>query len=227
MPCFSKMRCASAAHPRRPCRAARRRREIPDHRLLARRACAYTEPSSSPMTPGADHLQFLRHRSRDSAPVDDTMRFFVDRDALAPLGTSEPVATTIDFVSSVCVLPSAPVTPTLAGRGDAAGAMKVSTLFSLEQESYALTLPSTPRVLERHHGRTSSSLGAETLMPILPNGRPACSNSSERAAAPSDGMQPDVQASAAEGHALPRSRRFSGPVAGADGADIAAGGWCR
>jgi hypothetical protein len=56
---------------------------------------------------GADHQQLRRTFSSVSAPVDDTMRF---SSISMPFSraTSEPVAMTMFFVSTVCVLPSRP-----------------------------------------------------------------------------------------------------------------------
>ena len=73
-----------------------------------------TEPSSSPMTPAPMTSRCSGTSGNDSAPVDDTMRF---SSISMPFSraTSEPVAITIDLVSSTCVLPSLPFTSTLPG----------------------------------------------------------------------------------------------------------------
>ena len=58
--------------------------------------------------------------------------------------TSDPVAMTIDFVSTTCFSPLMKVTSTLPGAKDAAGAMKVVDLVLLQEEGDAVDIAFTP-----------------------------------------------------------------------------------
>ena len=106
--------------------------------------------------------------------------------------TSEPVAMTMFFVSTVCVLPSAPFTSILPGAAMRPRPMKASILFFLNRNATPLTLPSTPSSLNFIiAGRSSFGLG--TLMPISAKPCPASSNSSEACSSAFDGMQPTLR----------------------------------
>ena len=110
----------------------------------------------------------------------------------------------------------------LAGRGDAAGAMKSVDLVFLEQKIDALDVAVDALVLERHHGR-KLELGR----------RNADAHFAKHATGLLEqlgGVQQrlrrdaaDVQASAAEGRALLDHGGFQPKLRRADGADIAAG----
>ena len=148
----------------------------------------HTEPSSSPITPAPTTRSFSGTLPSTSAPVDDTMRF---SSMSMPLSraTSEPVAMTMFFVSSVCVLPPSPVTSTLPGAGDAAGAAHGVDLVLLEQEIDALDVAVDAFVLEFHH-RGEIELGLADPDAHLREAWPASSNSSEACSSAFDGMQP-------------------------------------
>ena len=130
--------------------------------------------------PSAMTLQLARELSvpeaeviRGQATSDETTRF---SSMVMPgsRATSEPVAITIDLVSSVCAWPLAPLTSTLPGAAMRPMPWKVSTLFFLSRKATPLTLPSTPSSLNViMAGR--SSFGAPTAMPIFLNVWPACS----------------------------------------------------
>ncbi len=133
----------------------------------------HTEPSSSPITPAPTTSSFSGTLSSASAPVDETMRF---SSISMPFrrATSEPVAITMFFVSTVWVLPSAPFTSILPGAVMRPWPMKASTLCFLSRNATPLTLPSTPSSLNFIiAGR--SSFGLDTLMPILAKPLPASS----------------------------------------------------
>src|SRR6202035_4072726 len=105
-----------------------------------------TEPSSSPITPAPTIKSRCGTLSSTRAPVDDTMRF---SSMVTPrsLATSEPVAMTIALVSSICVLPSAPLTSTMPVPAICPKPWKLSILFFLNRYATPLTLPSTPSSL--------------------------------------------------------------------------------
>ena len=111
MPCFSNRRCAwRRTSPSMPGNTPSRNSTTVTFAPRRR----HTEPSSSPITPAPTTSRCSGTLSSASAPVDDTMRFSSISMPLS-LATSEPVAITMDLVSSVCVLPSAPLTSTLPG----------------------------------------------------------------------------------------------------------------
>ena len=89
------------------------------------------------MMPAPTIRSFCGTLASSSAPVEDTMRFS-SMSMPSSRATSEPVAMTMFLVSSVCVLPSAVFHLDLAGRDDAAGAVKRVDLVLLEQELDAL-----------------------------------------------------------------------------------------
>ena len=129
---------------------------------------------------------------------------------------------TMDLASSVCVLPSAPLTSTLPAAAIRPAPMKGIDLVFLEQELDALDVAVDARVLECHH-RLEIELGrghadahfAERVAGLLEQfGR--VQQSLRRDAA-------DVEAGAAEGRALLDHRGFQAQLRGANGADIAAG----
>ena len=161
----------------------------------------HTEPSSSPITPAPTTSSFFGTASSASAPVDETMRF---SSISMPLSraTSEPVAITMFFVSTVCVLPSAPFTSILPGAVMRPWPMKASILFFLSRNATPLTLPATPSSLNFIiAGR--SSFGAGTLMPMPAKPWPASSNRCEACSSALDGMQPTLR------HVPPKVASFS------------------
>ena len=129
--------------------------------------------------------------SSDSAPVDDTTRF---SSISMPFSRamSEPVAITMFLVSTVCALPSAPVTSTLPVPRILPLPIKTSILFFFIRNSTPLTLPSMPCCL-KFIIAGNSSFGADTLMPILANECAASSNISEACSRAFDGMQPTLR----------------------------------
>ena len=127
----------------------------------------HTEPSSSPITPAPTTSSFSGTLPSASAPVDDTMRFSSISMPLSRV-TSEPVAMTMFLVSSVCVLPSAPLTSTLPGPAMRPTPRTASTLFFFSRKSTPLTLPSTASSLNFSIA-PRSSVGLPTLMPIFGN----------------------------------------------------------
>ena len=150
-----------------------------------------TEPSSSPITPAPMIRSFDGTFSSDSAPVDDTTRF---SSISMPFSRaiSEPVAMTMFLVSTVCALPSLPVTSTLPAPRILPLPLMTSILFFFIRNSTPLTLPSMPCCLKFIiDGR--SSFGAETLTPILAKECPASSNISEACSSAFDGMQPTLR----------------------------------
>ena len=105
---------------------------------------------------------------------------------------SEPVAITMFLVSTICVLPSPPVTSTLPAPRILPLPLMTSILFFFIRNSTPLTLPSMPCCLKFIiAGR--SSFGAETLTPILAKECPASSNISEACSSAFDGMQPTLR----------------------------------
>jgi hypothetical protein len=70
--------------------------------------------------------------SSTSAPVEETMRFS-SISMPRSLATSEPVAITIALVSSICVLPSAPLTSTMPVPATCPKPWKLSILFFLNR----------------------------------------------------------------------------------------------
>ena len=86
---------------------------------------------------GADHQQTLGHLRSASAPVEETMRFS-SISMPRSRATSEPVAMTMALVSSVCVLPSSPLTSTLPGAAMRPAPMKGVDLVLLQQKLDAL-----------------------------------------------------------------------------------------
>ena len=91
---------------------------------------------------------------------------------------------TMDLVSSVCVLPSSPLTSTLPGAAMRARAVESIDLVFLQQEVDALHVAVDTLILERHHG-LEIEFGGERRSPSCLNVCPASSKSSERAKAPS------------------------------------------
>ena len=122
---------------------------------------------------GADDQQPLRHFVEASAPVEDTMRF----SSISMPGrraTSEPVAITMAFVSSLSRLPSLVLHSDRSARRNAACALERSRSCSSKQERHPLDVALYPLVLEFIiAGR--SSLGLPTLMPMRSNRWPASS----------------------------------------------------
>ena len=161
----------------------------------------HTEPSSSPITPAPTTSSLPGTFSSARAPVDDTMRF---SSISMPFSraTSEPVAMTIFFVSTVCVLPSAPFTSILPGAVIVPCPMKASILFFLNRNATPLTLPSTPSSLNFCIA-ARSSFGAETLIPIFSKSPPASSNRCEACSSAFEGMQPTFK------HVPPKVLSFS------------------
>ena len=105
---------------------------------------------------------------------------------------SEPVAMTMFLVSTVCALPSLPVTSTLPAPRILPVPLMTSILFFFIRNSTPLTLPSMPCCLKFIiDGR--SSFGAETLTPILAKECAASSNISEACSSAFDGMQPTLR----------------------------------
>ena len=99
---------------------------------------------------------------------------------------------TMFLVSTVCVLPSLPVTSTLPVPRILPLPLMTSILFFFIRNSTPLTLPSMPCCLKFIiAGR--SSFGAETLTPILAKECPASSNISEAYSSAFDGMQPTLR----------------------------------
>ena len=93
-----------------------------------------------------------------SAPVEETTRFS-SMSMPGSRATSEPVAMTMFLVSSVCVLPSAAFTSTLAGRGDASGAVKRLDLVLLEQERDAVDVGfDVLRLVVKQRGKVDARL---------------------------------------------------------------------
>ncbi len=104
---------------------------------------------------------------------------------------SEPVAITMFLVSTTCDLPSAE-TSTLPEPRILPVPLITSILFFFIRNSTPLTLPSMPCCLKFIiAGR--SSLGAETLTPILAKECPASSNISEACSSAFEGMQPTLR----------------------------------
>ena len=111
IPCFSKSRCAwRRTSPSMPGNTPSRNSTT----VTCAPSRRHTEPSSSPITPAPTTSRCSGTESSASAPVDETMRFSSISMPLS-FATSEPVAITMDLVSSVCVLPSSPLTSTLPG----------------------------------------------------------------------------------------------------------------
>ena len=99
---------------------------------------------------------------------------------------------TMFLVSTICVLPSPPVTSTLPVPSTLPLPLMTSILFFFIRNSTPLTLPSMPCCLKFIiAGR--SSFGAETLTPILAKECPASSNISEACSSAFDGMQPTLR----------------------------------
>ena len=173
------------------------------------------------MTPAPTTSKCFGTSGSTSAPVEETMRF---SSISMPFSraTSEPVAMTMDLVSSVCVLPSAPLTSTLPGAAMRAGAVKGVDLVLLEQELDALDVAVDALVLERHH-RGRSSLGALTPMPILRERVPGLLEQLGGVQQRLRRDAADVEAGAAEGRALLDHRGLQAELRRANGADIAAG----
>ena len=147
MPCFSNRRCAwRRTSPSMPGNTPSRNSTT----VTCAPSRRHTEPSSSPMTPAPTTSRCSGTLSSASAPVDDTMRFSSISMPLS-LATSEPVAMTMDLVSSVCVLPSAPLTSTLPAAAMRAVPVEGIDLVLLEQEFDALDVAVDALVLERHH----------------------------------------------------------------------------
>ncbi len=156
-----------------------------------------------------------------SAPVDDTMRFSSISMPLSRV-TSEPVAMTMFLVSSVCALPSAPLTSTLPGPAMRPTPRTASTLFFLSRKSTPLTLPSTPSSLNFIIAPRSSD-GLPTLMPIFGERVPGLLEQLGRMQQRLRRDAADIQAGAAEGLVLLHHRGLQAELRRADRADIAAG----
>ena len=218
MPCFSNRRCAwRRTSPSMPGSTPSRNSTT----VTCAPSRRHTEPSSSPITPAPTTSRCSGTLASASAPVDDTMRF---SSISMPLSraTSEPVAMTMDLVSSVCVLPSAPLTSTLPGAAMRPAPMKGVDLVLLEQELDALDVAVDALVLERHH-RREIELGrghadahlAEAVAGLLEQFGGVQQRLRRDAA--------DIEAGAAEGRALFHHGGFQAELRRADGADIAAG----
>ena len=126
------------------------------------------------------------------------------------------------LVSSVCVLPSAPLTSTLPARDDAAGAVERIDLVLLEQKLDALDVAVDALVLERHH-RLEIELGLADADAHLGE---AVSGLLEQFGGVQQrlrGNAADIQTGAAVGRALFDHGDFHAELRRADRADIAAG----
>ena len=183
MPCFSKRRCAwrrtSPSMPgSTPSRNSTTVTLAPSRR--------HTEPNSSPITPAPTTSRCSGTLSSASAPVDDTMRFS-SISMPCRRATSEPVAMTMDLVSSVCVCAVGALHLDLAGRGDAAGAVKSIDLVLLEQELDALDVAVDALVLERHHRRRDRAWARTRRCPSCRSCARPPRTIRRRAAAPSTG----------------------------------------
>ena len=95
--------------------------------------------------PAGNFFERQRAGRRDDA-------FLVDVDAACSRATSDPVAMTIAFVSSVVVLPSSAFTSTLPGGDDPSAAAMAVDLVLLQQEVDTLDVAVDALVLELEHG---------------------------------------------------------------------------
>ncbi len=185
IPCFSSSLCACRrTSPSMPGRMPSRNSTT----VTCAPSRRHTDPSSRPITPAPTTSRCLGTSGSTNAPVEDTIRF---SSISMPFkrATSEPVATTMDFASSDCVLPSAPLTSTLPAAAIRPLPWKASTLFFFRRNSTPFTLPSTPWSLKAIMA-FRSSLGAGMPIPILLNVWPASSKSSDACRSAFDGMQP-------------------------------------
>ena len=203
--------CAGTARrPRRPCRAGCGRGTRPP--VTSEPSRRQTEPSSSPITPApttTSRFGTLVELER-AGRGDDRFSSIATPGSGA---TSEPVAMTMFFVSSVCFVPSCAVDLDLARRGDAAGAEEGVDLVLLEQELDALDVAVDALVLERHHRRQIELRRRRPRCPSRRSGAPASSNSSRGVQQRLRGDAADVEAGAADASCASRPRRSSGRAA--------------
>ncbi len=101
-----------------------------------------TEPSSRPITPAPTTIIFFGTLGRLSAPVEETT-VFSSISTPGRRATSEPVAMTIAFVSSVVSVPSAAFATTLPGAAMRPSPLIQSILFFLKRNATPLTLAAT------------------------------------------------------------------------------------
>ncbi len=92
----------------------------------------HTEPSSSPITPAPTTMSLFGAALRLKAPVEE-MIVFSSISTPGSRATSEPVAMTIAFVSSVVSLPSAALTVTPPGAAMRPSPLTQSILFFLNR----------------------------------------------------------------------------------------------
>ena len=170
---------------------------------------------------GADHQQMLRHLVEHQRAGRRHDALFVDLDA-AQLGHVGAGGDDDGFRFQRLRLAVGACHFDLAGRGDAAGAVKGVDLVLLEQEIDALDVAVDALVLERHHrrqielGRGDADAHFAERMPGLLEQLGGVQQRLRRNAA-------DIEAGAAEGGALLDHRGFQPELRRANGADIAAG----
>ena len=140
------------------------------------------------MTPAPTTISFFGTLGRLSAPVEETT-VFSSISTPGRRATSEPVAMTIAFASSVFSLPSSPLTMTLPGAAMRPSPVTQSILFFLNRNATPLTLAATVSSL-CFIIAARSSFGAPTTTPSGSRPCPASSNISEAWRSAFEGMQP-------------------------------------
>ena len=147
MPCFSSRRCAwRRTSPSMPGRTPSRNSTTVTFEPSRR----HTEPSSSPITPAPITSKLFRHLVEHQRAGRRHDALLVDLDAFEP-GDVGAGGDHDGFGFERLCLAVGAFDFDLAGRGDAAGAVKGIDLVFLEQKLDALDVAVDALVLERHH----------------------------------------------------------------------------